>query len=141
MTSKTVGVIINTALSCGKWLTTERSVEFRWDVLAGLFGNSMNICDSFCATECDETSHTGLQVCADIWAGVKPPLPEHVQDFAQNIELLRKSQEDVGVDRAERSAVAPTMMDALFSDLEDDSDDHEAEVSAACPGREIFFIP
>jgi hypothetical protein len=75
------------------------------------------------ATECDKTTHTGPQACADIWARVKPSLPEHVQDYAQNIELLRKSQEDVSVDRAERSSVAPTMMDALFSDLEDDNDD------------------
>jgi hypothetical protein len=96
-----------------------------WDILLDLFDDIMDICDDSCVTECDKTSHAGVQACADIWAAVRPSLPEHVH--AQNIELLRKSQEDVSVDKAERSAFAPimedTMEDVLFSDLEDGNDD------------------
>jgi hypothetical protein len=55
------------------------------------------------------------------WANIKDSLPEHVQDYARNVGLLRKLKEDAKVDLAERTATAAALRDALDSD--DDNDD------------------
>jgi len=72
-----------------------------WESLPSLFNNAMSICGDGCNANCDQSSHTGLQACAIVWARVKDTLPEHVQEFARNVELLRKSKDDVDVDMAE----------------------------------------
>jgi hypothetical protein len=37
-----------------------------------------------------------------VWESIEPSLPEHIRDFAQNMDLLHKSREDVKVDAALR---------------------------------------
>jgi len=39
-----------------------------------------------------------------VWNIIKPTLPHHLQNFANNFELLRKSQEDAGIDNALRAS-------------------------------------
>ena len=49
---------------------------------------------------------------SSVWNAVKPTLPRHLQHYADNFELLRKSKEDLKIDIALRaSELAPT--DAL----------------------------
>src|SRR5579871_781134 len=43
--------------------------------------------------------------CSMIWEIVEPTLPPHIRNFAHNIELLRKSKEDVKLDTTLRSRV------------------------------------
>jgi hypothetical protein len=84
------------------------------------------VCGDECCTNCDKSSHTGLQASAFIWAQVEPTLPQHVQEFARNVELLRKSKHDVEVDMTERNATSAFAMqgsihlDALDNDALDD---------------------
>jgi PIF1-like helicase len=39
-----------------------------------------------------------------VWKSIEPSLPEHIRDFARNMDLLHKSREDVKVDAALRSS-------------------------------------
>jgi hypothetical protein len=89
-----------------------------WENVPPLFNNVMSICDDGCNVNCDQSSHTGLQACAIVWARVKDTLPEHVQEFARNVELLRKSKNDVDVDMAERKAAASAMQVSFNPDLD-----------------------
>ena len=43
--------------------------------------------------------------CSMIWEIVQPTRPSHIRNFAQNVELLRKSKEDVKLDTVLRSRV------------------------------------
>jgi hypothetical protein len=47
---------------------------------------------------------------------------EHVQEFARNVEILRKSKEDVDVDTTERKAAASAMQVTFDPDLDDAED-------------------
>jgi PIF1-like helicase len=82
----------------------------------------MGICGDECDTNCDRSSHTGLQVCSIVWTQVKDTLPKHVQDFARNVEILRKSKDDTAVDMAERTAAASAIQVAFDPDLDDAHD-------------------
>jgi hypothetical protein len=93
-----------------------------WEILPSLFIDVLDICGDECKTDCDRSSHTGLQACWIVWARVKETLPEHVQEYARNVEILRKSREDVDIDMAERKAAASAMQVAFDPDL-DDADD------------------
>ena len=67
--------------------------------------------------------------CAEIWNIIRSSLPHHLQDVAQNIELLRKSKADAQVDAALRqeardSAFSQTTHEEWLDDYEDlDNDD------------------
>jgi len=93
-----------------------------WETLPPLFNDAIYICGDDCKTDCDRSSHTGLQACSLVWAKVKDTLPEHVQEYARNVEILRKSKDDVDVDTAERKAAASAMQIAFDPNL-DDADD------------------
>ena len=93
-----------------------------WENLPPLFNDVMSICDDGCNANCDQSSHTGLQACAIVWARVKGTLPEHVQEFARNVELLRKSKDDVDVDLAERNAAASAMQATFNPDFGDNDE-------------------
>jgi hypothetical protein len=90
-----------------------------WETLPPLFNDAMYICGDNCKTDCDRSSHTGLQACSIVWAKVKDTLPEHVQEYARNVEILRKSKDDVDVDMAERKASASAMQTAFDPNLDD----------------------
>src|SRR5271170_7675936 len=100
-----------------------------WEDLPSLFNDVMSICGDGCNANCDQSSHTGLQVCAIVWTRVKNTLPEHVQEFARNVELLRKSKDDVDVDMAERKAMQTT----LNPDLDDNDEalDESVQINGA----------
>jgi len=93
-----------------------------WEDLSPLFTDIMSICGDGCNANCDGSSHTGLHACAIVWTRVKNTLPEHVQDFARNVELLRKSKDDADVDLAERKASASAMQPTFNPDLDVDDD-------------------
>jgi len=82
----------------------------------------------------DCADQTYKQHCAKIWNSVKSSLPYHIQDVAQNIELLRKCKADAKVDAAlrndaRRSALSQ-MIQEDYSDNEDEEDyDDEEEIS------------
>src|SRR5436309_13873739 len=86
-----------------------------------------------CKANCDQSSHTGLQVCSLVWTRVRNTLPEHVQEFARNIEILRKSKDDVDVDMAERTASASAMQIAFNPDLDETEDvlDDSVQINSA----------
>jgi hypothetical protein len=94
-----------------------------WEHLPSLFNDAMSICSDECNANCDRSSHTGLQACAIIWERVKDTLPEHVQEFARNVELLRKSKDDVDVDMAERKLAASAMQVTFNPDLGENDED------------------
>ena len=60
-------------------------------------------------------------------------LPEHIQDLARNVEILRKSKDDVDVDMAERKAAASAMQDAFNPEPEDNENpvDETAEINGS----------
>ena len=93
-----------------------------WETLPSLFRDVMGICGDECDSNCDRSSHTGLQVCSIVWTQIKDTLPKHVQEFARNVEILRKSKEDTNVDMAERTAAASAMQAAFDPDLDDAHD-------------------
>src|SRR5579871_2826950 len=97
-----------------------------WENLPSLFNDVMSICGDECNIDCDRSSHTGLQACAVVWTTAKDTLPEHVQDFARNVELLRKSKEDVDVDMAERKLAASAMQDTFNPNLDDEDEELES---------------
>lgn len=90
-----------------------------WETLPSLFDDVMNICGDECIAGCDQSCHTGLQVCAIAWSKIRSTLPEHVQDLARNVEILRKSKDDVDVDMAERQVAASAMQDTFDPGLDD----------------------
>jgi hypothetical protein len=85
------------------------------------------LCGDERKTDCDRSSHTGLQVCWMGWARVKETLLGYVQEYTQNVEILRKSREDVDIDMAERKAAASAMQVA-FDPNPDDPDDMAKEL-------------
>jgi hypothetical protein len=89
-----------------------------WETLPSLF-NDMSICGDDCNTNCDKSRHTGLQACSIVWSKIRASLPEHVQDFVRNVEILRKSKEDADVDMIERKAAASAMQIAFNPDGDD----------------------
>src|SRR6266480_6100335 len=93
----------------------------------------MSICGDGCKANCDQSSHTGLQVCSIVWTRVMDTLPEHVQEFARNIEILQKSKDDVDVDMAEWTASASAMQIAFNPDLDDTEDvlDDSVQINGA----------
>src|SRR6266516_7352760 len=56
--------------------------------------------------------------CANIWSIVEPTLSPHNRNFASNIELLRKSKEDVQIDSALRKAMEMSQ-DSFDRDVDD----------------------
>ena len=99
-----------------------------WEKLPKLTNDSMSVCSDECDTNCNQSSHSGLHACAFIWSQVKPTLPQHVRDFARNVELLRKSKRDVEVDNAERKAAASAVamqgdLDPFLDSFDDDTID------------------
>src|SRR6202046_1238860 len=90
-----------------------------WETLPSLFDDVMSICGDECNTGCDQSCHNGLQACSIVWSRIVNTLPEHVRDLARNVEILRKSKDDVDVDMAERKAAASAMQDVFNPDLED----------------------
>jgi PIF1-like helicase/Helitron helicase-like domain at N-terminus len=90
-----------------------------WEILPSLFHDVKDICGDECDANCDKLSHTGLQVCSIVWAKIKNSLPKHVQEFARNVELLRKTKDDVDIDMIERKAAASAMQNAFNPDLDD----------------------
>ena len=90
-----------------------------WETLPSLFDDVMGICGDECNAGCDQSCHTGLQACSIVWSRIVNTLPERVQDLARNVEILRKSKDDVDVDMAERKAAASAMQDAFNPDPED----------------------
>src|SRR5436309_10702404 len=104
-----------------------------WNALPSLFNDVMSICGDGCKANCDQSSHTGLQVCSIVWTRVMDTLPEHVQEFARNIEILRKSKDDVDVDMAERTASASAMQIAFNPDLDETEDvlDDSVQINSA----------
>src|SRR5467141_1086199 len=90
-----------------------------WETLPSLFDDVMSICGDECNAVCDQSCHTGLQACSIVWSRIVNTLPERVQDLARNVEILRKSKDDVDVDMAERKAAASAMQDAFNPDPED----------------------
>jgi hypothetical protein len=89
-----------------------------WDTLPTLFDYIISLCGDDCNANCDQSSHTGLRVCSIAWIKVRDALPEHVQDFARNVQLLRKSKDDADVDKVERMALASAMREAFNPDLD-----------------------
>ena len=98
-----------------------------WETLPLLFNDTIYVCGDDCKTDCDRSGHTGLQVCSLVWTKVKDNLPEYVQEYARNVEILRKSKDDVEVDTAERMAAASAMQHAFDPDLGDDDLTEESE--------------
>jgi Helitron helicase-like domain at N-terminus/PIF1-like helicase len=93
-----------------------------WDTLPPLFDDIINLCGDDCNANCDQSSHTGLQVCSIAWVKVRDALPEHIQDFARNVQLLRKSKDDADVDKVERMTLASAMKEAFNPDLDNAQD-------------------
>jgi Helitron helicase-like domain at N-terminus/PIF1-like helicase len=98
-----------------------------WENLPALFHDVMDICDDGCSAGCDGTTHTGFQASAAAWSRVKDFLPEHVRNYARNVELLRKIKEDAKVDLAEQTATEKAMREAVDSDVDVDDDNVEAD--------------
>jgi hypothetical protein len=77
-----------------------------WDQLPVLFGRY--------ASEYDNKR----DACSKIWHIVEPTLSPHNRNFAKNMELLRKSKEDIRIDAALRNA-AVASQDSLDLDIDD----------------------
>jgi hypothetical protein len=90
-----------------------------WETLPFLVSDVMSIYGEGCDAHCDRLNHTGLHVCSIVWKRIKDTLPEHVQELAQNVELLRKSKDDIKVDMVERVAAASAMQITFNPDLDD----------------------
>jgi PIF1-like helicase len=86
------------------------------------------------STTCHDLKH---DACAPIWTIIEPTLPPHVRDFARNIELLRKSNEDCRIDAALREkANAQDFFDQEVDDVDIanlDSDDDESSPEELTP--------
>ena len=68
-----------------------------WQVLPSRFGDVAATCHD------ESPPDSGpLSLSAIVWHSIKESLPDHIQDFARNVELLRKSQEDTEVDWKEK---------------------------------------
>jgi hypothetical protein len=63
--------------------------------------------------------------CAGIWLQIKPTLPNHLQDVAQNIELLRKSKEDATIDAILRHNARQSALSRLHDNSESEDDNGE----------------
>ena len=90
--------------------------------MLAIFNDFMTICDDEYNADCDRSNHTGLQACTIVWAKVKDMLPEHVQEFARNIELLWKSKDNIDIDLVKQK-VATSAMQATFNPVLKDSDE------------------
>ena len=68
---------------------------------------------------------------AKIWNIVDPTLSQHNRNFAQNIQLLRKSKEDVQIDNALRASMTNSQddIDHDIDDMEPTTLDFDIEVS------------
>jgi len=102
-----------------------------WQVLPSHFGNVAATCH-------DESppDSSPLSLSATVWHSIKESLPDHIQDFARNVELLRKSQEDAEIDRLERKAMA-SAMESLGFDI-DTSNREEDIADQYVPTKELI---
>jgi len=68
---------------------------------------------------------------AKIWNIVDPTLSQHNRNFAQNIQLLRKSKEDVQIDAALRASMTNSedSVDYDIDDMEPTNLDFDIKVS------------
>ncbi|PVI01113.1 hypothetical protein DM02DRAFT_654769 [Periconia macrospinosa] len=122
-----VGQLTSTSRTgCQEVIQTLATQSDLTEVLSALFDGS--VCRPFstmlrvyAVMDADLTvtnRHTGLQACAMAWSRVRGTLPEHIQESARHVELLRKSKGDVDVDMAERKAPASAMQVAFNPDLD-----------------------
>src|SRR5436190_15678137 len=69
--------------------------------------------------------NTKRDACSTIWNMVEPTLQPHIRDFAQNLELLRKSRADAMVDAAQRESLGSFDRDIDNFDPGDIDSDNE----------------
>lgn len=72
------------------------------------------------------TNDSYKEHCAEIWNRIKPGLPHHIQNIAQNIRLLRKCKEDTQIDAALRKEARHSALSGMnyeaYSNNDDDVD-------------------
>ena len=98
-----------------------------WQDLPSLFKEFHSTCGEDCEARCDKSRHTGMQICNKVWTAIKDTLPEHIQDLARNVELLRKSKEDAAIDSMERQLAVTPMLAAADPDMQIDEEQEEPE--------------
>jgi hypothetical protein len=81
----------------------------------------------FTVFECADQAYK--EHCAEIWNCIKLTLPRHIQNIAENIELLRKSKADYQVDAALRNQARRSALLPQMTDEEEYSDDDNGDES------------
>ncbi|KAI1829024.1 hypothetical protein DTO027I6_10052 [Penicillium roqueforti] len=88
------------------------------EVLLGLFVPWQQLAPHF--QHCAAAAAAKRDACAQVWATVEPMLAPHIQNFAKNVGLLRKSKEDCRADAElwKRSGRASDSFDRDMDDLD-----------------------